>query len=355
MPPLPEPLPDDAIAQAAAEWDLTSCPTGRFDDPAPIQLETRGTSEYLDVSPDATGTKQLQVEFWSHHTAHKNSIAAKLREAGRLDLAEKLEDCHAHYTVTVCKDCGRVGRFPNRCDCFYCAECQPRLSRDRQDAIGWWAARTHQPKHVVLTLRNQPEITREMIDEVKHWWKNLRARTFASNWVAGFWTLEVTNEGKGWHIHIHALIDAVWIDAAELSRQWDSVTNHNGNIVKVKDARGKEYLAEVTKYVCKASQMAKWSALDIRHFIEALDGVRTFGVFGELYGQRTEFSEWLKEIREHKPLCECGSCNIRYYTEPEYLIATAQLSPDTLPRPPREDQNQLNLLDLHLAPHDVGA
>lgn len=343
------------IDQTDAEYDLASCPPGRFDLPTPIQLETRGTTEYVHVTPEAAPTKPAQVEFWSHHTTHKNSIAAKLRTAGRLDLAEKLEHCHSEYTVTVCNDCGRVGRFPNRCDCFYCPECQPRLAHDRHDAIAWWAARCPQPKHVVLTLRNQPDITREHIDQVKHWFKCLRARRFADNWTGGFWSLEVTNEGRGWHIHIHALVDAVWIDAGELARQWDSVTNHNGHIVKVKDCRSADYLHEVTKYAIKGTQMATWTPADIRHCIEALDGVRTFGVFGELYGKRTEFSEWLKEIRDHKPLCECGSCSIRYYTEPEYLLFNSALTPASKPRPPSPDAQQLNLMDMHIQPHQVGA
>lgn len=355
MPALPQ-LPDYPPSPAEGEeWDLNSCPPGRFDEPAPLQLETGGITEGSHTPELTPRASALQVEFWSAHTSHKNSIAAKLRIAGRLDLAEKLEHCHSEYTITVCKDCGRVGRFPNRCDCFFCPECQPRLSNNRKDAIGWWAARCPQPKHVVLTVRNQPIITKEHIDELKHWWKLLRNRRFADNWVGGFYSIEVTNEGRGWHLHIHALIDAVWIDASELARQWDSVTNHNGHIVKVKDARGKEYLEEVTKYVIKGSQMAKWKPEDIRSCIEALDGVRTFGVFGELYGARTEFAEWLKEIREHKPLCECGSCNIRYYSEPDYNIFIARLTPNELARPPKLSHLQMDLLDMHVQPQQVGA
>lgn len=330
-------------------------PAPRFDLPNSLQLETGGITEGPRVTSRTTEASASQKEFWSAQTAHKNSVAAKLRTAGRPDLAKKLEHCHTKYTFTVCNDCGRTGQFPNRCDTFLCPECQPRLANERKEAVAWWALRITQPKHVVLTLRNQPEISAHHIKEVKRWFRNLRARRFADNWNGGFYALEVTNEGRGWHIHLHALVNARWIDAAELARQWDSVTNHNGHIVKVKDTRHTTFLQEVTKYVCKGSQLATWTPDQIRSFAEALTDQRTFGVFGSLYGARTEYAEWIKAIREHKPLCTCGSCNISYYDEAAWLARDLRPSPSQKPRPPDQDRGQGALFDMHVPPHQVGA
>jgi hypothetical protein len=313
------------------DLDLASGPGGRFDDPSPLQLETGGLTSYAPNPPRANPQKSGQSEFWATQTQHKFSIAAKLRQAKRPDLAEKLEDCHSHFTHTVCNSCGKTGRFPNRCDQFYCPECQPRLARDRKESVEWWAREIAQPKHVVLTVTNTHDLTQAHVYELKHCFTKLRNRKFTRNWQGGFYGIEVTNEGRGWHLHLHALIDARWIDGAELARQWSAVTNGYGKIVKVKDCRQTDYLAEVTKYAVKGSQLASWSPDEVVQFIEAFTGVRTFGVFGSLYGKRTEFAEWLDSLRQDKPLCSCGSCDLTYYTEAEWLMR--DLVPDTPGRP----------------------
>lgn len=297
-----------------------ACPANstRFDPPQ-VKLENRGI------------TPHLQTLLWSRYTVWKNSIAVKLREAGNIERASKLESCHTQYTFAICRACNLVQKFPNRCDQLFCPECQPRLQRERQSAIEWWTREVSQPKHVVLTVRNSDVLSKESIKEFKRWWTNLRRTKFASNWLGGFYSIECTNEGKGWHLHLHALVNAKWIDGGGLSKTWAKCTNGNGFIVKVKDARGSEYLHEVTKYVAKGSQIASWSPSDILTFIEAFDGVRTFGVFGQLYGLRTKFAEWFKQLRDAKPRCTCGSCEVSYYDEHAFLML--DLLPDSQAHP----------------------
>lgn len=326
-----------------AEIDLANAPPQRFDEAAPFNLRQGEQLRIPTVTGQPYSPANPQVEFWSHHTIHKNAAAAKLREAGRPDLAQSLEDCHSHYTVAVCRDCGRTVKFPNRCDTFYCPECQPRLAHERAESVGWWARQVQQPKHVVLTARNTPDLTPEHVKEFKDWWKKLRRRKVARHWQGGFYSLEVTNEGRGWHLHLHALIDARWIDAGQLATEWASVTAGAGHIVRVKDSRQADYLHEVTKYCVKGSMLAKWTGPDIAAFIGAFTGQRTFGVFGSLYGKRTEFADWLKTLRDEKPKCECGSSNIAYYSEAEFLTLSLQPNPTTAPRPPDHGDKTLPL------------
>jgi hypothetical protein len=157
--------------------------------------------------------------------------------------------------------------------------------------------------------------------------------------------MEVTNEGRGWHLHLHCLINARWIDEAELALQWDNITNHMGRIVRVKDCRGESYLSEVTKYVVKGNQLAAWQPSQIEQFINAFDGKRTFGVFGSLYGQRTEFAEFIAGLKQAKPRCDCGSCAINYYSENEWLIRSLKLVPNECARPPRPEYVQEEFLN----------
>jgi len=188
-------------------------------------------------------------------------------------------------------------------------------------------------------------LTKAHVQQVKRWFRALRRTKFAKNWIGGFYSLEVTNEGKGWHLHVHALVDAFWIDSFALSGHWQKVTNGMGRIVKVKDARDKQYLAEVTKYAVKGSQLAAWTPEQIKTFIDAFTGVRTFGVFGSLYGKRTEWKAWIATLADHGRTCDCGCKDFRYYTETEWLLLDLQPTIETraLPPPTVDEPGQIRL------------
>jgi hypothetical protein len=267
------------------------------------RLEIRGVS-----SQRGEGSKlaQFQSELWRASTTHKMSVVAKLASIGREDLAGKLRECHTIETCRVCDGCRRVTVFFNRCERHYCPECAPRLARERRESVGWWASEIREPKHVVLTVRNTERLTKDYVQWFKQCFGKLRRRKFARGWRGGFYRLEVTLERKGWHLHLHALVDAGWIAGGTLAEEWAEVVGQDVAIVKVKDVHSKEYLAEVTKYTVKGSQMAGWEPEEIAEFIDAFDGVKTFGVFGSLYGKRTEYREWLDSLQGELPKCPCG-------------------------------------------------
>lgn len=187
-----------------------------------------------------------------------------------------------------------------------------------------------QPKHVVLTARNTETLTHRRVKEFKAAFARLRRSRFARNWRGGFYSLELTNEGRGWHLHLHALIDANWIDAKELAIQWSRYIGQDFAIVKVKDTRDRNYLAEVTKYVADGQQIATWTAEAVTEYVLAFAGLRTFGVFGSLYGRRKEFTDWLKQLQYERPVCPCGCTRARILTlkEWEWLELTNGSRPD---------------------------
>jgi hypothetical protein len=290
--------------------------------PSSVQLETTGLiSHRRTIKPRRHGSaKKPQSEFWHAQTAHKESIIAKLRSLRRMDLTEKLENCHQEAHYAKCTSCAKVKVLLNRCDRFYCPECQPSLSRDRRKQVEWWAKEIEQPKHVVLTLKNFDGIDRECVLWAKACFAKFRRRRFCRNWRGGFYSLEVTNEGRGWHLHFHILVDARYIDERLLSAEWNAATDGRGRIVKVSDCRRKDYLAEVTKYAVKGNQLAAWPAQHIADFIDAFTGIRTFGVFGILFGLRTQFREWFNQQCKQSLTCECGCCDFHIHTELEWKL-----------------------------------
>jgi hypothetical protein len=271
-----------------------------------VQLETRGTSSHA-----------LQGSLWRSGEVFAASVAAKLREFGRFDLCEPLEHCHTESVNLRCSGCKRVNTVWNRCDLFYCPRCQPRLARERAEGVEWWAKQIGQPKHVVLTLTNTPTLTKEMVRYAVKSFARLRRMKVFSQVSGGFYRLEVTNEGRGWHLHIHVLCDVRFLDSGLLAIKWNEANRGFGHIVKVKDCRCREYLNEVTKYAVKGSDLAKWSAADISTFVDAFKGVRSFGVFGVLYGKRTEWKEWLSTLAEKRATCVCGCSDYKVCSDKE--------------------------------------
>ena len=326
------------------EWDSFSNTHNDHSLEDSILLERRGiTSQKPDVSRIRT-PKLRQKELWRTGTIHKLTVSSKLRVQGLIDFADKLDRCHTEWTIAHCGNCHAVRKFANRCDLFCCPECAHSLQIHRAKQVEWWTKIVKQPKHVVLTIHNLPDLTTGHLAHLKKMFSRLRRRKFANNWRGGFYRIEITNEGRGWHLHLHALIDAKWIDKTELSQQWKSITNGLGYIVDVKDCRGESYLREVTKYVVKGSELAKWNAPDVAEFVTAFDGQRTFGVFGSLFGMRTEFADYVDSLREAKSACPCGANCMNYYTEAEWLLRLTPVIVQHRSQPPPPLLHQISLL-----------
>lgn len=278
-----------------------------FHRPSDIQLE----KEVISPQTLIPGSAVLRL-----------SIAAKLRESGAYEKAEVLEQCEQTETICYCFDCQKHRVFKNRCSLFYCPSCADRLTGLRRKTLRFWAEQVTQPKHVVLTSRNTASLSSVRVRWFKSQFNGLRRSSWAKGWKSGMYSIEVTNEGRGWHLHLHALIDSNWIDAPELARRWGKRMNQDFAIVKVKDARESNYLAEVIKYTAKPAQVSQWKPYEIREWIEALDGTRCFSTFGQLYRERAERKKQLDEILEHS--CECSFCQstkLRFMSPAEFEAA----------------------------------
>lgn len=275
---------------------------------------------FRSVSLDTTGvTSQFPIaEFWPRQQHYRESIVAKLREAGAPGLAEPLAACHSRKGFAVCTGCYKSTAFWNRCDLFYCPTCQPRLAHERAKAIQWWAAEVTQPKHLVLTARNTNQISPEYVRWFKSCITKLRRSKLADKWRGGLWSLEVTNEGRGWHLHAHLLVDTAWIDLKALAIKWGNLVGQDYAIVYGSDARQTDYLKEVCKYSVKGSQLAAWSPTDVVAFVRAFTGQRSFGVFGSLFGRRKDYRAWLDSILATARICECGSKHFRVMDSNEH-------------------------------------
>lgn len=319
------------------EFEPSESPDGLRSEPASLLLEKRGITSHAQ-----------QAEIWETNVIFRDSMLAKLRNVGKLAVAGKMQECHTIETFKQCSGCKKNTRFWNRCDLLFCPICAPRLGRERKESIEWWTKLITQPKHLVLTVRNTSDLSNEYVKFLKLQLSKLRRLKVFRGVKGGCYSLEVTNEGRGWHIHFHLLLDVFWLDMESVSRQWGKLVGQDFAICKIKDCRGSDYLREVTKYAVKGSQLAGWSGSDIATFISAFSGVRLFGVFGSLFGKRTEWKEWIETIREIRSVCTCGCSSWRLLSPNDIEWAeTVGADGSSLP-PPKIVQTQVEHPELAL-------
>ncbi len=203
-----------------------------------------------------------------------------------------------------------------------------------------------QAKHVVLTARNTEGITKRRVQEFKAAFTKLRRRAVTKNWRGGFYAIEITNEGKGWHLHLHALVETRWIDQGKLAKEWAECIGQDFAIVWVKDGRKADYLRELCKYVTDGNQLAGWQPEEIKDYIDAFSGVRTFGCFGVLYKLRKLHREFMESIRCDKLACSCGCTQFRYFDENEWEWFECNNGPNAPPNCSDKGSNPAKAQDL---------
>ena len=202
----------------------------------------------------------------------------------------------------------------------FCPLCNWRIARERAKMLNLWSLTIQQPKHVVLTQRNFETLTREKIRGFQKAFAKLRRTALWKPVKGGCISIEITNENRGWHLHGHILADVRWLDAGQLAITWGNLVGQEFGIVKVKDARGKGYLGEITKYVVKGAQLASWEPEKIAQFIGAIKGIRFFAPFGSLFGMGAQIKKKLAAMKPEKPKCKCGCEDFKFESETSSIL-----------------------------------
>jgi hypothetical protein len=198
--------------------------------------------------------------------------------AGRLRL-----DPYQHKTITVecsAPGCGRHRRrIRLRCGKRSCPDCRGRDYVRLVRGYGQAVSQFRHPKLLTATLRNEQKLTAEVVARLR---KSFRAlvRHLGPLVRGGIYSIEVVNKGHGWHVHIHAVIDAAYIPQRRLSADWLAITG-DSFVVDIRRAWSpREALKYILKYLTKEPEL-----LDHLKPIynSALQGVRLTQPFGVMY------------------------------------------------------------------------
>lgn len=180
------------------------------------------------------------------------------------------------------------------------------------------------PMFVTLTRANLGELHSADIRDLRRaFGKFRRLKFWAANVKGGVACIEITNTGKGWHPHLHCLLDCEWLAidtprpkkyhsrdakkklcqraAAELERTWSKCIGQLVSSVKVKRTSGPDIIQEVCKYAVKGSDLVD-SPDPIGPAIWAMKSTRLVTSFGSFFGKNLVTAE------EKKPPLPCPSC-----------------------------------------------
>lgn len=265
--------------------------------------------------------ESLQPRLIENRDIFKAQIVEKLHGLARGPQWANFQRCGVEEIYATCTGCGFFERYYYACNRKWCPLCNYKLSQARAERIKIWAKHVHQPKHVVLTMRNFAVLTRTVIRRFQKALVSLRRQNVWAESRGGCCSIEVTNSGQGWHLHAHILVDAYWIDAGQLAIVWGKLIGQEFGIVKVKDVRGVEYVQEVAKYCAKGSEMAEWAGEQLLEFITAIRGVRFFAAFGSLREARKEIELQLRFSRIERKKCSCGCTDRVFETDERHILS----------------------------------
>lgn len=266
----------------------------------------------------------LQRQLLPENDDFKATIEMKL--AGRWDSNQYWNFCRCGVEKLYrrCENCGTETEFLYRCSLKWCPRCQWWITEKRKRILQLWTCKVFQPKHLVLTQRNFPILTRARLREHTRALAKMRRSKCFKSVQGGCVTVEITNEERGWHVHSHWLIDVRWLDMEQVSTTWAKLVGQGFSIVKIKDCRGKSYLQEVSKYVCDGSEIAKWAPELILEFVTAVRGRRFFFPFGSLFHAGPAIRAELRAGENHGATCECGCSNFVFKDETDIVLEEAR-------------------------------
>lgn len=205
---------------------------------------------------------------------------------------------HHDYIDICCSYCGHHLQVPVYCKNRFCDICnRTRRARIRYKISRFLESRRRPygvtVKHLTLSIKNEPDL-KVMVDNLLLSFRKLRQRKLWKRKVyGGAFVVEITRSDKGWHAHLHIVIDSAFIIYNDLLSEWMAVSTGRG--VYIKRLPNSKILYYLTKYITK-TELRKDDQLIAT---EALKGRRMYQPFGD----------WHKPLNAIKtPIVTCNEC-----------------------------------------------
>lgn len=283
------------------------------------------------VQTEDVAKEKRRAELLASRSTSRAKLLNRLEDEGAEVHAKRLRKCGEKLRLK-CTCCGFVRSVAIRCDLKWCPSCAPRIAHDKTEKYGPVVDDFTHPLFVTFTTRNfdaRSKTTTGMREVVRafkrlrcqRWWKRACAGGVAS--------FEMTRRQKGWHPHVHALLDSAWFAATvtrppvgcssatfkhratlacnELSEQWTLALGGRKGTVKVRKIRVREgqtvgdSLKEVMKYSVTAESLDSITG-KVGMLLDELSLTRNLVSFGSAY----RHPALKKKKHGGKPCEDCG-------------------------------------------------
>jgi hypothetical protein len=324
-----------------------------------LTREVKSTSElYLRASARVRDAYAIQERLLTEaeHEARQAWSLAALRRAAKIEAKVSgvrrriaaLEACTQGKVCVhrfACPTCGQTHDSPPlTCNQRVCPACVPKLRAQNiakvlelldavDDLRQKRGERTPRWRFVTLTVTSFDRFAPMRRFMAKAWGKLIRHRFWSRAVQASIACFETTHTKAGWHVHVHAIVDA-FLPRDVLVRAWEKVTEGLGQAVGVHISEPKGTRAslarELAKYIAKdlggagsdgEEATSAWgvagTAARLAEFLDGSFRWRTLRTYGDCY----KVADKLKAAGA----LSCKECGVGL----EY-VGTAWLAPDEL-------------------------
>lgn len=276
-------------------------------------------------------TESNRIALLEQRAAARTRLLERLDDEEAARHADRLRRCGEPIALQ-CTCCNARKTAYRRCDLKWCPSCAPRLAYDKGNKYGPVVDTFRSPLFVTFTTQNFDARSKKTTGtrEVRRAFTRLRAQRWWKRSVAGgVASLEMTRRRKGWHPHIHALLDSRWFAVTvtappigstreqfkararaacqEVAAQWTMALGGRAGSVKVRKITPRagqtiaQCLREVMKYSITAESLENITG-GLTLFLDELALTRNLVSFGSAY----RHPALKKQPKEPAPCADCG-------------------------------------------------
>lgn len=145
-------------------------------------------------------------------------------------------DLNHPIRTLVCSHCGHPLRVQLSCGDRTCPVCRKKWFGYHYGALKKYVAKWDRVYFLTLTLKNIPDgnLYRADVERLRILFTALRKKLKGAI-DAGWYVIQMTNDGNGWHLHLHAIYRGSFVPSQKLSRLWLEITK-DSYIVDIRTA-----------------------------------------------------------------------------------------------------------------------
>jgi hypothetical protein len=201
-------------------------------------LQARGLTLSESEREPSSGALLVRKEISSHFSEailpseKREVIGDRLIELGLSCMGGRFISCRqpAHDLLFVCSNCGNAKVVPSSCNVRFCPRCNSRRFRLLQQKFGSGLNRMRAPMFLTLSCPASSELDRSALDYLTKAFSRLRRSKCFRRVRGGFYDYDVTFNPSSltWNLHIHAVIDAPFLNRLAVYDRWLALTSDKG-------------------------------------------------------------------------------------------------------------------------------